>query len=87
MLVMCVRVVRVSVLERVVVVRVAVRFFAIPREIVLVLMVFIMQMGVRIPPRQLSTLPGEDVLWTNADADARGWQTNLEGEVRGLNLN
>ena len=46
-LVMCVRVVRVPVPERGVVVRVAVRFFAVPREVVLVLVVFIMQMGVR----------------------------------------
>ena len=44
-LVMCVRVVRVSMLERGMVVRVAVRFFAIPHEIVLVLVVFIMRMA------------------------------------------
>ena len=44
---MCVRVVRVPVPERGEVVRVAVRFFAVPREFVLVLVVFIMQMGVR----------------------------------------
>jgi hypothetical protein len=27
------------------------------------------------------------VLWSIANADARGWKTNLEGKVRGLNLN
>jgi hypothetical protein len=53
-LVMCIRVVRVSVLERVVVVRMAVRFFAIPYEIVLVLKVFIMQMGVRMPHHMMN---------------------------------
>ena len=40
-LVMCVRVVWVPMLERGMVVRVVVRFFAIPREIMFVLMVFI----------------------------------------------
>ena len=29
------------------------------------------------------THQGKDVLWMNTDADARGWKTNLEGEVRG----
>ena len=31
-------------------------------------------------------LPRKDVLRPNADGDARGRQTNLEGEVRSLNL-
>ena len=55
-LVMCVRVVRVLVLERGMVVRVAVRFFAIPLEIVFVLMVFIVPMGVRVRHRMMNVL-------------------------------
>ena len=53
-LVMCARVMRVPVLERGVVVRMAVRLFAIPLEIVFVLMVFIVYMGVRVRHRMMN---------------------------------
>jgi len=54
-LVMCVRVVRVPVpvLERGVAVRMAVRFFAIPLEIVFVPKVFIVHMGMRVRHRMM----------------------------------
>ncbi len=52
-LVVCVRVVRVPVLERGVVVRMAVRFFAIPLKIVFMQMVFIVHMGVRVKHRMM----------------------------------
>ena len=55
-LVMCIRVVRVTVPERGMVVRMAVWFIAIPRKIVFVLVVYIMRMGVRVRHRRMKVV-------------------------------